>query len=159
MTIRALDGLVFEPHLERSILFCGVGREAVPDCDICRRDEHRLRMRDHVEAVLSAVAPHRRRCHSHIRHPLPPERTFGSAKHLGENIQKLAISAVYGVERDCVDLPGAAKGRPDRRCVAQFASPFTFKDSGIGVEFNERGRAWPNSFGRRGNSIPTPMSR
>jgi hypothetical protein len=59
----------------------------VLDCDICRRDEHRLRMGDHVEAVLSAVAPHRRRWHSHIRHPLPPERTFGSAKHLGENIQ------------------------------------------------------------------------
>ena len=52
------DVSIFGPYLERGILLRGVGRKQVLDSHIRWRDQHRLRMGQHVVAILPVVVPH-----------------------------------------------------------------------------------------------------
>ena len=54
--------------------------------------------------------------HSHIRLPTTTERSFGREKHLGENLQKLAIPA--GMSRELAKTAPVIKGRPGKSYAA-----------------------------------------
>src|SRR5262245_49405448 len=65
-----IDGLIFEPHLQRLVLLSGVRREQMINGNVRWRDEHRLGVRQHVEAIFPVVVPHTCRPDTAERHRL-----------------------------------------------------------------------------------------
>src|SRR5437899_12768939 len=56
---RAKDiGLILEPYFKLRILLWSIRREKVFDSNVGWRDEHRLRRRQHVDAVFPVVVAH-----------------------------------------------------------------------------------------------------
>src|SRR5258705_13181850 len=63
-------GLILEPYFKLRILLWSMRREKVFDSNVRWGDEHRLRMRQHVEAVFPVVVPHTGRPDTTQRHCL-----------------------------------------------------------------------------------------
>src|SRR5215467_13428194 len=96
------DLSLFEPYFERGILLRGVGRKQVLDSHIRWRDQHRLRMGQHVVAILPVVVPHACWSNASERHRLNKEvnidHIYGTASK-GELANEFINCALVSAEQ------------------------------------------------------------